>query len=322
MAARLLLTRAQIEMGDFAGALETARDCVYFNPSAAPAALNLGEALLKAGHLPAAIGEFQRTLRLDRANSRAQFLLGCAWAEAGEPAKALAEFEECEVSDELNAKIEEMRASLARPRADPRYVRHLFDQFSADYDVRMVQQLQYRGPQILRELAALVMPQREGLRVLDLGCGTGLAGEAFKPLASYIEGIDLSPAMIARAGEQNVYDALAVADIETYLNENDKEFDLILAADTLVYLGDLAPVFAGAAARLKPEGFFLFTVEKHEGAGFELGPKKRWRHSETYLTSEAFKAGFSIAGLLECVPRMEAKRPVDGFAVALMRRSA
>jgi predicted TPR repeat methyltransferase len=113
-----------------------------------------------------------------------------------------------------------------------------------------------------------------------------------------------------------------VADIEIWLNESGNEFDLILAADTLVYLGDLAPVFAGAAARLKPDGFFLFTVEKHESEGYELGPKRRWRHSESYLTSEAFKAGFSVAGLLECVPRMEAKRPVDGFAVALMRRSA
>lgn len=322
MAARLLLTRAQIEMGDFAGAIETARDCVYFNPSAAPAALNLGEALFKAGHLPTAIGEFQRTLRLDPTNARAQFLLGCAWLEAGEGAKALAELEECEASDEVAAKIEEARASLSRPRSDPRYVRHLFDQFSADYDVRMIEQLQYRGPQILRQLADMVMPGREGLRILDLGCGTGLAGEAFRPLASYIGGIDLSPAMVERAREQNVYDALEVADIETYLDKSKTEFDLILAADTLVYLGDLAAVFAGAAARLKPDGFFLFTVEKHEGEGFELGPKKRWRHSESYLTAQAFKAGFAVAGLLECVPRMEAKRPVDGFAVALMRRSA
>ncbi len=322
LAARLLLTRAQIEMGDCAGAVETARDCVYFNPSAAPAALNLGEALLKAGHLPASIGEFQRCLRLDPSNARAQFLLGCAWAEAGEPAKALAELADCEASEELQAMMEELRANLARPRSDPRYVRHLFDQFSADYDVRMIGQLQYRAPQILRELASFVMPGRTGLRILDLGCGTGLAGEAFKPLASWLEGIDLSPAMIERAREQKIYDALALADIETWLAESEHEFDLILAADTLVYLGDLASVFAGAAARLKPEGFFLFTVEKHDRAGFELGPKKRWRHSEAYLTSEAFKAGFAVAGLLECVPRMEAKRAVDGFAVALMRRSA
>jgi len=322
MAARLLLTRAQIALGDYEAAIASARDCVYFNPAAAPAALNLGEALLKAGQLPAAIGEFQRALRLDPVNARARFLLGCAWGEAGEAAKALAEFEQCEPSQELGAKIEDMRATLSRPRADPRYVRHLFDQFSADYDERMIQQLNYRAPQILRELAALVMPGRENFRILDLGCGTGLAGEAFKPLASYLEGIDLSPAMIERARAQNIYDALAVGDLENFLNENKNEFDLILAADTLVYLGDLAAVFAGAAARLKPDGMFLFTVEKHEGAGFELGPKKRWRHSESYLTSEAFKAGFSVAGLLECVPRMEAKREVDGFAVALMRRSA
>ena len=320
--ARLMLVRALLDSGDTAGAVEAAREAAHLNPSASVAAIALGEALMCAGHLPTAIGEFQRALRLDHANARAQFLLGCAWLEAGEGAKALAEFEQCEPNEELNAKIAEARASLSRPRSDPRYVRHLFDQFSADYDVRMIEQLHYRAPQILRQLADMVMPGREGMRILDLGCGTGLAGEAFKPLASYLEGIDLSPAMIARAREQNVYDRLAVADIETYLNESEREFDLILAADTLVYLGDLAPVFAGAAARLGTDGYLLFTVEKHEGEGFELGPKRRWRHSEIYLTSEAFKAGFSVAGLLECVPRMEAKRAVDGFAVALMRRSA
>ena len=35
--------------------------------------------------------------------------------------------------------------------------------------------------------------------------------------------------------------------------------------------------------RLLPDGYFLFTVEKAEGDGFELGPKRRWRHSEAYL---------------------------------------
>jgi len=319
--ARLALVRALVESGDAAGAVEAAREAAHLNPAASIAAIALGEALLAAHHLPPAIGEFQRALRLDPENEQARFLLGCGWLEAGEAQKALSELENCKPSAAADAKMEEARTMLARPRSDPRYVRHLFDQFSADYDERMIQQLHYRAPQILRELAALVMPGREKLRILDLGCGTGLAGEAFKPLASYLEGIDLSPAMIARAAAQNVYDALCVADIESWLNESKNEFDLVLAADTLVYLGDLASVFVGIAARLAPDGFFLFTVEKHEGENYELGPKRRWRHSESYLTSQAFKAGFSVAGLVECVPRMEAQRAVDGFAVALMRRS-
>ena len=94
-------------------------------------------------------------------------------------------------------------------------------------------------------------------------------------------------------------------------------YDLIIAADTLVYLGDLRNVFAGAANRLSAGGTFLFTVEKSDTADFELGPKRRWRHSEDYLRNEATRAGLDIAGLLACHPRSEAGIPVEGLAVAL-----
>jgi predicted TPR repeat methyltransferase len=123
--------------------------------------------------------------------------------------------------------------------------------------------------------------------------------------------------MIAKARERGIYDELRVADLETALGEGARAYDLILAADALVYLGDLSNVFAGARARLGPGGTFLFTVEKKDSEGFELGPKRRWRHSENYLRDRAGKAGFEIAGFLECHPRTEAGSPVDSYAVAL-----
>ncbi len=154
---------------------------------------------------------------------------------------------------------------------------------------------------------------------MDLGCGTGLGGAAFADLATAIDGIDLSPQMIAKARARGLYRNLSVADIETALAREDEAYDLILAADTLVYLGDLTAVFQGAASRLKPGGFFLFTVERADGDGFELGPKRRWRHAEGYLRKCAAESGFDIAGLVAASPRSEANVPVDGLAVALTR---
>jgi len=208
----------------------------------------------------------------------------------------------------------------AQPRSDAGYVRHLFDQFAADYDQRMIGQLGYAAPRILRDLADMVMAGRDSLAILDLGCGTGLAGVAFENLAHRLDGIDLSPAMVEKARARNLYDHLAVADIETALSGDDLAFDLIVAADTLVYLGELARVFADARRRLKPDGFFLFTVEAKSGEGFELGPKRRWRHSELYLRDLAETSGFEVIGLVACAPRHEANVPVEGFAVALSRR--
>ena len=333
--ARLTLVEALVAAGDTQGALEEAREAVSLNPNIAVAVLGLGEALLAADVLPTAIAELQRALRIDPDLPRARELIAVAWLKAGEADKALEALGALERSPQVDAMIAAAQAIKTAPRSDAGYVRHLFDQFSADYDARMIGQLSYAGPQILLDLAAMVMPGRlgasagsiaiaygratieKGLSILDLGCGTGLAGAVFKPLASKLDGVDLSPAMIEKARARGLYDQLMVADLETALAEAGPRYDLILAADTLVYLGDLRGVFNGVRARLAPEGYFLFTTEAKSGDGFELGPKRRWRHSDAYLRATAQAAGLSLAGLVAATPRFEANQPVEGFAVAL-----
>ena len=315
---RLAHVRALLASGDAPGALDAAREAAVLNPGVAEAVLGLGEVLLAVQNLPTAIAEFQRALRLDPDLVRARFLLGCAWLEAGESERALEAFANLDPAlPGLGEKIAEAEAIRARPRSDAGYVRHLFDQFSADYDSRMLSQLSYRAPQILRELANLTMPGRTKLAILDLGCGTGLSGAAFKDLGARLDGIDLSPAMIEKARARDIYDHLSVGDIESGLGES--LYDLVLAADTLVYLGDLDAAMRAVAAALKADGYFLFTVETKDGEGFELGPKRRWRHSEPYLRDMAERHGIDVAGLLTCVPRMEAHAAVNGFAVALRK---
>jgi predicted TPR repeat methyltransferase len=318
--ARITLVKALLASGDTSGALAQAREAVSLNPDVAPAVLALGEALLAADLLPTAIAELQRALRLDPGLARARERIAAAWLKAGEADKALGALSELDTPPaEMVAAAEAIKTA---PRSDPGYVRHLFDQFSADYDSRMIGQLGYAAPQILLDLAAMVMPGRDRLAILDLGCGTGLGGAAFKPLAARLDGVDLSPAMIEKArerkiGARRIYDDLTVADLESAFFQSGPAYDLILAADTLVYLGDLSRVFGAAHARLHPDGFFLFTVEKAAGEGFELGPKRRWRHSEGYLRDLAGRTGFQVVGLVAATPRHEAGEPVEGFAVAL-----
>ncbi len=321
--ARLALSRALAAAGDVGEAMAEAREAVLLNPRMAIAALGLGEAMLAANMLPTAIAEFQRALRLDENLTVAHYYLGCAWLEAGEPDRALEHFGLVPADDmpgDMTAKIAEAEAIRVRMRSDPRYLRHLFDQFSTDYDARMLGPLRYNGHTIVRELANLVLGMpRNDLVILDLGCGTGLGGLAFWDLASRIDGVDISPAMIAKAGERGVYEMLTTGDIETLLNEDGFDYDLMIAADTLVYLGDLSALLPGVAKRLVPGGYFLFTTEKKEGDGFELGPKRRWRHSENYLRETANAAGLNMAGLVACTPRFEANIPVAGLAVALAK---
>ncbi|HEY1631762.1 MAG TPA: methyltransferase domain-containing protein [Rhizomicrobium sp.] len=300
---RLTLARALSAAGDVQAALMVAREAASLHPDVAVVAVALGEAMLAADLLPTAIGEFQRALRRDPDSDAARRGLALAWLEAGEPDKALEAFDD----DEIVARAQAMKAA---PRSNANYVRHLFDQFSTDYDARMIGQLGYRAPQVLRELFDLTIA-RDGLIVLDLGCGTGLSGLAFRDVAARLDGIDLSPAMIEKARARGIYDGLIVGDIEKL----DGRYDLIVAVDTLVYLGDLAAVFASVAKCLA--GNFLFTVESKDGESFELGPKRRWRHSEAYLREAADKAGLEVASLVTCSPRSEAGQPVPGFAVSL-----
>lgn len=315
--ARITLIKALLAEGDTKAALDEARETVALNPDVAVAVMALGEALLAAEALPTAIAELQRALRIDPELARARLLIASAWLKAGEADKALENLAALEPSEEVDAMVRTAERIKAAPRSDAGYVRHLFDQFSADYDARMIGQLAYAGPQVLFDLASMVMPGREQLAVLDLGCGTGLAGIAFRPLAARLDGVDLSPAMIEKARTRNIYDQLQVADLESVLAQPGPPYDLILAADTVVYLGDLRTVFEGVRARLTPDGYFLFTTEAKAGEGFELGPKRRWRHSEAYLRATAQACSLSVAGLVAATPRHEANQPVEGFAVAL-----
>lgn len=317
--ARLTLARALIACGDSARALSMARETAQLNPTVSLAASSLGDALLAAGALPTAIAEFQRALRLDPDLVAARIGLGRAWLAAGEPEKALEALSSID-GDAVAGEVIEARAMLGQARADARYVRHLFDQFSVDYDARMLGQLSYAAPTILRDLTSLVLPRRRGLLVLDLGCGTGLAGLAFKDIAAKLDGIDLSPKMIEACHARGIYDGLGVDDMESAITARANAYDLILAADALVYLGDLKRIFSGANVALREAGAFLFTVEKKAGDGFELGPKRRWRHAERYLREMAESTGFEMIGLLECTPRTEAGVAVEGFAVALSKR--
>jgi SAM-dependent methyltransferase len=156
------------------------------------------------------------------------------------------------------------------------YVRRLFDQYAARYDTALTGRLAYRGPALLREAVEKVT-HAAGRPVhfssmLDLGCGTGLGGAAFRPVTGRLVGVDLSPAMIAQAAAKDLYDRLGTADLADFLAEEAGAaalYQLVLAADVFVYVNDLGPIVAAVARVLAPGGLFAFTVETHSGDGVQ-----------------------------------------------------
>jgi predicted TPR repeat methyltransferase len=210
-------------------------------------------------------------------------------------------------------------------RCPPAYMRALFDDYCPHYDTAMVEALNYRGHIHLRNLAERAIPGLQApRRILDLGSGTGLVGEAFKDLArgGRLDGIDISPRMNEAARARKLYDDLILGDLETVLAGMDRRYDLILAADTMVYFGDLGPVFAAVFRHLEAGGFYVFAVEALDGDGWEQMPTNRFRHGEAYLRAEAVRAGLGFLAITKCVIRRELNDPVAGFAVALQKPAA
>ena len=318
---RVALGRALVASGRAADAVDVLREASLLSPNTAEIVLASGEALAASGSLPTAIAEFQRAARLAPNDGRPHWQIACLWLAAGEADKAEAAADIAEnMGGADSADIARLHADARKmreaPRADAGYVRHLFDQFAGDYDQRMRGRLGYAAPGILRDLAGLLLGRAKDFDVLDLGCGTGLSGLAFKPIAKRLIGVDLSPRMLEKAREHGVYDLLVTGDVESLPPQIDGPFDIAIAADVLVYLGDLSRLFGAVHARLKPGGLWLFTTERGDAHDFERGPKRRYRHSEAYLRRLAQAHGFDVASLIECVTRYEAGEAVPSWAAA------
>jgi predicted TPR repeat methyltransferase len=205
------------------------------------------------------------------------------------------------------------------PAAAPNaFVASLFDGYADRFETHLRESLTYRGPELLLgALSAVAGPALRDLDVLDLGCGTGLAGELFRPLARRLDGVDLSAKMLARAEAKGVYDQLTEGDLVAYLGAVSDPYHLILAADVFVYLGDLVPVFAAARKALREGGRLAFTVEAWDGPDYHLRPSRRYAHSRDYLTHTADVSGFTVQFLEENSTRDEGTRPVRSFICVL-----
>jgi len=277
-----------------------------------------------SGDLVAAEDLFVQTTELAPGFATAWFTLGEVRELLGDRNGAIVAFRAAEITDpgdRNGAGLRLMRlgaADIAGMR--PTYVTALFDQYAPKFDAALRDDLGYRGPALL--LAAVLGargaaggPATFG-HVIDLGCGTGLAARAFAPVAREIIGIDLSPRMIERARATGLYAEVDVAEIVEGLGRRpDSSADLILAADVMVYVHDMAPLLAEVARVLAPRGLFAFTVESHAGEGVVLGKGLRYAHGAARVRALVAAAGLSLDRMEPGSSRTEGGTPVPGLVV-------
>jgi len=285
---RYELARAYAADGDLAAAADLYAQAVELAPGFASAWFALGEAREALGDHEGARNAFERVAAADP-EDRHGAALHLARFGGGDPAMA----------------------------ALHGYVRTLFDQYAPRFD-RALADLSYSAPEKLCDAVT-----KHGTRfgtMLDLGCGTGLAGAAFRPHIDWLVGVDLSPKMVEEARKKGIYDRLAVADIAQFLREQpERSAHLIIAADVFAYIADFAPVCAAVARVLGTGGLFGFTVETHEGEGAIVGPKMRYAHSVEFVRSALAEAELTLVELTCTSSRTENRVPVPGLLVLARR---
>lgn len=280
------------------------------------------------GDLAAAAEVMEQAIEVAPNFASAWFELGQIRIALGETDKAITAFQNAcaaDPDDRHGAGVRLMQLGAAPLSDMPKaYVRSLFDQYAPRFEAELIERLNYRAPAILFKavLAVRVAEKKPAYfqRAIDLGCGTGLGAAAFAKNVDSFIGIDLSAGMIAQARETGLYAALEVDDMTAGLQRQpDLSADLVLAADAMVYVGDLAPVLAEAHRVLRPSGLVTFTVETHDGEGVIMGKGLRYAHGAEYVRGVIQSTVLQLKHLEPASPRTEEQLPVRGLAVVATR---
>jgi predicted TPR repeat methyltransferase len=132
-----------------------------------------------------------------------------------------------------------------------------------------------------------------------------------------ITGVDLSSGMLAKAAERGVYSSLVEAEIHGFFAASDRTYDLVIAADVLVYIGDLEDFFAGAARCLNRGGLLIVSIETTNESDFKVLPSGRFAHQLSYI-SRITAGRFVVEREIPTEIRLDAQGAAYG-AILLLR---
>ena len=194
-----------------------------------------------------------------------------------------------------------------------------------------------------RQTTLALLPDVNGLRVFDAGCGPGWYAEWLLDHGAEVVGVDASPKMIAFARQRTGNRAdLYLADLSKPLEfAADSAFDLVVSPLVIHYIEDVAALFAEFSRILKPNGLFVFSTGHPfadygyfksddyfateqvsalwKGFGEEPVEVTQFRYSLTTLTEALWRAGFVIERLVEPLPNDDFKQADPEHYAELMQ---
>lgn len=338
----------------YAEAIETFQTAVQLRPDYLDAQLGIGDALMLGGQHAQSLDHYRTLLNRYPDNAAILSRVGIALRRAQRTDEAIAHYLDCiarqpHIAEHHNnlaqayiliGHKEEAKVSLRRylalapgdrgaqhqlnalegkttERAPAEYVRDLFDNYADTFESHLVEKLDYHMPQLISDTLRHSIGDRQGLVVLDLGCGTGLMGEMMRDISGRLVGVDISPKMVAKTLEKGFYQEAHAEDLLSYMRRNPAgSYDVVVAADVFVYLGDLQTIFYESRRLLRRGGFYAFTVEAtgpDDQSDFVLDSTGRYRHGARYLRHLAEETGFTEANFSPVVIRTQHEQPVHGY---------
>ncbi len=315
---KINLAMALVSLKDYATALPWLIEIANADPKHAELQGHLAEAYLDLGQSTNAIMQYTKALDLEPTRAEWHHNLAVLYLREKDNAAAKKHFSSALQLQPDNQTAKHMLDALngkANNSAPTEYVQSLFDQYAPYYNQHVTTTLEYCVPHLLRQaMSRVITAHTKQKHILDLGCGTGLCGIYFRDLARFLLGVDISHSMLQQAKVLGAYDALCRCDILSYIPGTDTlYFDLIIAADVLVYIGDLCVFFTRLASALQNSGEIAFSIEEHFGMeDYVLLPTGRYAHSQRYIEDLCTKLGWEILINEAITPRKQQDMPIAG----------
>jgi predicted TPR repeat methyltransferase len=144
----------------------------------------------------------------------------------------------------------------------------VYDQWADTYE-DYVKELNYEGPNNLaKEVIDFYADcEKDHLKILDFGCGTGLVGlelaKVFSGKFSFtLDGIDISERMIQHSREKNIYTRIWCLDLYREVLPQQYQYDLIVSSGVFLEGHVGFKMIDTLLNSLEPFGIMFFTVRE------------------------------------------------------------
>lgn len=245
---------------------------------------------------------------------------GAVFLQKGQPLLAIEYYERAQKikpTESIGFVLSALSQKSAPQNSPASYVTDLFDHYAFHYDQHLCDVLSYQVPKRLESLIPEVLNWKEqSQKALDIGCGTGLAGNVMRPYCNQLCGIDISENMLSIARKKKIYHTLLCAD----MNNHDlpkSHYDWVMMADTLPYFGNLSGIFYKVGTTLLPGGIFMFSIEKQHGQDYHLTPTARFAHHPSYIQKMSQQYGFGIIHQENIALRTQQNQFIEGLIYVL-----